>query len=159
MKTGSFRRKGSAAAQFVEHRFAIVVGQQRPYRRQHHLLFFRQMYLKLVAKTCCNITQLLPGFQRRLWKGLQVATWTASYFPLKTADTVVEVQLGPKEFVQRSTFIFKPGDMLIIVGVPIVLKERRVVFARQVSGMNGTLILRDDDGVRYGTAIRSDMIR
>jgi hypothetical protein len=80
------------------------------------------------------------------------------YFPLKAGDTAVEVQLGPKEFVQCSTFIFKPGDMVIIVGVPAVLNERRVVLARQVSGMKGTLILRDDDGVRHETAIRSDMM-
>jgi hypothetical protein len=81
------------------------------------------------------------------------------YFPLKTAETVLEVQLGPKEFAQRSTFIFKPGDMVIVVGAPVVLNERGVVLAREISGMNGTLVLRDDDGVRYGTAIRSERIR
>ena len=81
------------------------------------------------------------------------------YFPLKTADTVVEVQLGPKEFVQRSTFILEPGDMVIVVGVPVVLNKRRVVLARVISGMNGTLYLRNDGGVRYKTAIRSEKIR
>jgi hypothetical protein len=81
------------------------------------------------------------------------------YFPFKTADSVVEVQLGPKEFVQRSTFILKPGDMVVVVGVPVVLNERRVVLARLISGMNGTLVLRNDEGVRYGTAIRSESIR
>jgi hypothetical protein len=81
------------------------------------------------------------------------------YVPLKTADTVVEVQLGRKEFVQPSTFIFKPGDMVVVVGVPVVLNERRVVLAREISGMNGTLVLRNDEGVRYGTAIRSERIR
>jgi hypothetical protein len=81
------------------------------------------------------------------------------YFPFKTTDTVVEVQLGPKEFVQRSAFIFKPGDMMVVVGVPVVLNERRAVLAREISGMNGTLLIRDDEGVRYGTAIRSERIR
>ena len=69
------------------------------------------------------------------------------YFPLKTADTIVEVQLGPNEFVERSTFIFKPGDIVIVVGVPVVLDQHSVFLARQVSGMSGTLVLRDDDGV------------
>jgi hypothetical protein len=81
------------------------------------------------------------------------------YFPLKTADTVVEVQLGPKGFVQRDTFTFKPGDMVVVVGVPVVMNERGVVLAREISGMNGTLVLRDDDGVRYATATRSERIR
>jgi hypothetical protein len=81
------------------------------------------------------------------------------YFPFKTADAVAEVQLGPKDLVQRSTFIFKPGDMVVVVGVPVVLNERRVVIAREISGMNGTLVLRNDEGVRYGTAIRSERIR
>jgi hypothetical protein len=69
------------------------------------------------------------------------------YFPLKAADTIVEVQVGPKEFVERSTFIFKPGATVVVVGVPIVLNQHRVVLARQISGMNGTLVVRDDDGV------------
>ena len=70
------------------------------------------------------------------------------YFPLKTmADTIVEVQLGPNEFVEHSTFIFKPGDTVVVVGVPVVLNQHAVVLARQVSGMSGTLVLRDDDGV------------
>ena len=81
------------------------------------------------------------------------------YFPLKTADTVAEVQLGSKEFVQRSAFIFKPGDMVVVAGVPVVLNERRVVLPRVISGMNGTLVLRNDEGVRYGTVIRSESIR
>jgi hypothetical protein len=81
------------------------------------------------------------------------------YFPLKTAGTIVEVQLGPEEFVERSTFIFKPADIVVVVGVPVVQNERRVVLARQVSGMNGTLVLRDDDGVRCGIATRSERIR
>jgi hypothetical protein len=78
---------------------------------------------------------------------------------LKTAGTVVEVQLGPKESVKRSIFMFKPGDMMIVVGVPVVVNEQGAVLAREISGMNGTLVLRDDDGVRYGTARRSEEIR
>jgi hypothetical protein len=81
------------------------------------------------------------------------------YFPLKTADTIVEVQVGPKEFVERSTFIFKPGDTVVVVGVPVVLNQHAVVLARQISGMNGTLILRDDDGVLSLMATRCERIR
>jgi hypothetical protein len=81
------------------------------------------------------------------------------YLPVKTAGIFLEVQLGPKEFVERSTLMFKPRDMVVIVGVPVMLSERRVVLAREISGMNGTLDLRDDQGVRYKIAVRSEGIR
>ena len=81
------------------------------------------------------------------------------YFPLKTVDSIVEVQLGPKECVEGSAFMFKPGDMVVVVGVPVILNERRVVLAREVSGMKGTLVLRDENGVRYLIATRCDRIR
>src|SRR5262245_65412586 len=81
------------------------------------------------------------------------------YFPLKTADTILEVQVGPKEFVERTTFIFKPGDTVVVVGVPVVLNQRAVVLARQISGMSGTLVLRDDDGVFSSLPTRCERIR
>jgi hypothetical protein len=81
------------------------------------------------------------------------------YFRLKTGDTIVEVQVGPKEFAQRNTFTFSPGDVVVVVGAPVVLNERSVVLAREISGMKGTLVLRDNRGLRYGTAIRSERIR
>jgi hypothetical protein len=68
------------------------------------------------------------------------------YFPLKTIDIVVEVQMGTKEFVANSGFKLKPGDMVTVIGVPAVLNEREVVLAREVSGMNGVLLVRDDRG-------------
>jgi DNA/RNA endonuclease YhcR with UshA esterase domain len=81
------------------------------------------------------------------------------YFPLNAGGMVVEVQLGPKNFVERSTFTLKAGEMVIVVGVRAVVNKRDVVLARQISSMNGTLILRDDDGARLGTPIRSERIR
>ena len=81
------------------------------------------------------------------------------YFPLKTAGTIMEAQLGPVGFVESTTFRLERGDMVIVVGIPIVLNKRGVVLVRVISGMNGTLYLRDDRGVRYKTAIRSEEIR
>jgi hypothetical protein len=45
------------------------------------------------------------------------------YFPLRTADSVVEVQIGPKEFVERSSFKLKTGDMVTVVGMPILVRN------------------------------------
>jgi hypothetical protein len=69
------------------------------------------------------------------------------YFPLRMADAMVEVQIGPKEFVERSSFKLKTGDMVTVVGMLVVMKEREVVLAREVSGMNGVLIIRDPMGL------------
>ena len=69
------------------------------------------------------------------------------YFRLKTADAMVEVQIGPEEFVKRSSFKLKTGDMVTVVGMPVVMKEREVVLAREVSSMNGVLVVRDHMGL------------
>ena len=47
------------------------------------------------------------------------------YFPLRTANTMMEVQIGPKEFVERSGFKLNAGDMVTVIGMPVVMKERR----------------------------------
>jgi hypothetical protein len=69
------------------------------------------------------------------------------YFPLATASTMVEVQIGPKEFVERSGFKLKTGDKVTVTGMPVVIEQREIVLAREVSGMNGVLVVRDDMGL------------
>jgi hypothetical protein len=69
------------------------------------------------------------------------------YFPLRTTNTMMEVQIGPKEFVERSGFKLNAGDMVTVIGMPVVMKERQVVLAREVSSMNGVLIVRDRVGL------------
>jgi hypothetical protein len=69
------------------------------------------------------------------------------YFPLRTANSMMEVQIGPKEFVERSGFKLNAGDMVTVIGMPVVMKERQVVLAREVSSMNGVLIVRDRVGL------------
>jgi len=69
------------------------------------------------------------------------------YFPLRTAETVVQVQIGPKEFVERSNFKTTVGDMVTVTGMPVVMNGRDVVLARQVSSTNGVLTVRDPMGL------------
>jgi hypothetical protein len=68
------------------------------------------------------------------------------YFPLKIGTAIVEVQIGPKEFVERSGFKLNIGDRVTVIGMPVVLTQRQVVLAREVSGMNGVLLVRDEVG-------------
>jgi len=69
------------------------------------------------------------------------------YFPLRTADTVVQVQIGPKEFVERSNFKMTVGDMVSVAGMPVVMNGRDVVLARLVRSTNGVLTVRDPMGL------------
>src|SRR5213079_1529630 len=69
------------------------------------------------------------------------------YFPLRMGNAMVEVQIGPKEFVERSNFKLETGDMVTVVGMPMIMKQREVVLAREVSGMNGVLIVRNRFGL------------
>jgi hypothetical protein len=69
------------------------------------------------------------------------------YFPLRTASTMMEVQIGPKEFVERSRFKLNTGDMVTVIGMPVVIKERQVILAREVSSMDDVLIVRDEVGL------------
>ena len=68
------------------------------------------------------------------------------YFPLKTADGMVEVQIGPKDFVERSGFKLNSGDMVTVIGVPVIMMNRQVVLTREVH-MSGMLIVRDQVGL------------
>jgi hypothetical protein len=69
------------------------------------------------------------------------------YFPLRTANTTMEVQIGPKEFVDRSGFKLTIGETVTVIGMPLILNERQVVLAREVSSMNAVLVVRDQVGL------------
>jgi hypothetical protein len=68
------------------------------------------------------------------------------YFSLKTANGIVEVQIGPQEFVERSGFKPNTGDRMTVIGMPVVMNEQQVVLAREVRSMNGMLMVRDQVG-------------
>jgi hypothetical protein len=59
----------------------------------------------------------------------------------------VEVQIGPKEFLERNNFKLKTGDMVTVIGMPVAMKNRDVVLAREVSSLNGVLTIRDSMGL------------
>lgn len=69
------------------------------------------------------------------------------YFSLKTAGAMVEVQLGPKDFVERSGFKLNSGDMVTVIGVPVTMMNRQVVLTREIHSMGGMLIVRDQVGL------------
>jgi hypothetical protein len=69
------------------------------------------------------------------------------YFRLRTANTTMEVQIGPKEFVDRSDFKLNVGETITVIGMPLIKNERLVLLAREVSSMNAVLVVRDRFGL------------
>ena len=69
------------------------------------------------------------------------------YFPLKAANTMIEVQIGPKEFVDRSGFKLNVGEAVTVLGMPLIENERQVVLAREVTSMSAVLVVRDRFGL------------
>jgi hypothetical protein len=68
------------------------------------------------------------------------------YFPLRMSDSTVEVQIGPEELVARSGLKLKIGEMVTVMGMPLVWNGRHIMFAREVSNMTSFLVVRDRDG-------------
>jgi hypothetical protein len=69
------------------------------------------------------------------------------YFPLRTANTMMEVQICPKEFVDRSGFRLNIGETVTVMGMPVIVNERQVVLAREVRSMAAVLVVRDPVGL------------
>jgi hypothetical protein len=51
------------------------------------------------------------------------------YFPLRTANATMDVQIGSKEFVDRSGFNLKTDETVTVIGMPLILNGRQVVLA------------------------------
>ena len=68
------------------------------------------------------------------------------FFPLVTNDRVIEVQLGPKDFVGKSGFNLKAGEMVTVLGMSAIVREREIILAREVRTMRAVLIVRDRNG-------------
>jgi hypothetical protein len=68
------------------------------------------------------------------------------YFTLWTGNGAVAVEIGPKEFVERSGFKLGSGQMLSVVGMPIVIDQREMVLAREIAIKGFVFVVRDRNG-------------
>jgi len=68
------------------------------------------------------------------------------YFTLKTADADLEIQLGPRDFIEKSEFKLKLGEMVTVIGVRSTLLDRDVVLAREIRCRKGVFVVRDRNG-------------
>ena len=109
---------------------ALVVG--APDRRDRDMIGYNVLAERMFEGIVASKGQVIGGLM---------------YFPLRTANRIIEVQIGPKEFVERSGFKLNTADLVTVVGMPVVTKEREVVLARRVSTPNGVLVVRDEVGL------------
>jgi hypothetical protein len=68
------------------------------------------------------------------------------YFTLWTGSGAVAVEIGPKEFVERSGFKLSSGQMISVVGMPIVIGHREMVLAREITIGGSVFVVRDRNG-------------
>jgi hypothetical protein len=68
------------------------------------------------------------------------------YFTLWTSTGMVAVEIGPKEFVERSGFKLEPRRMVAVVGMPIVISNRDMVLAREITMRGSVFVVRDRSG-------------
>jgi len=68
------------------------------------------------------------------------------YFTLWTSKGMVAVEIGPEQFVKRSGFKLGPGELVTVVGMPIVIGGRDMVLAREVTKTGSILVVRDRKG-------------
>jgi hypothetical protein len=68
------------------------------------------------------------------------------YFTLWTRNGAVAVELGPKEFVERSGFKLSSGQIITVVGMPIVISHREMVLAREITIGDSVFVVRDRNG-------------
>jgi hypothetical protein len=89
--------------------------------------------------------------QERIFKGTVAGKEHAIegllYFPLRTKNALVEVQIGPKDFLERCGFELNAGETVTVIGMPVTMMNRHVVLARHVRSMSGMLIVRDQAGL------------
>jgi hypothetical protein len=76
------------------------------------------------------------------------------FFPLSTEDGMMEVEIGPRDFVARSGFNLKTGEMVTVIGAPAIEDGRDVVLAREVRTMRAVLVVRDRNGLPRWNAAR-----
>jgi len=56
------------------------------------------------------------------------------------------IEIGPKEFVERSGFKFSSGQIMSVVGMPIVISHREMVLAREITTGDSVFVVRDRNG-------------
>lgn len=72
---------------------------------------------------------------------------TGTHLIVKSGDQVLEVLLGPSEFLAAQQITFAKGDQIEVTGSKIKFGDADAIMAREVKKGDKTLTLRDAQGV------------
>ena len=68
------------------------------------------------------------------------------YFGLQTPTRVWEIQVGPRDFLERNGFEVKVAQTVTVSGEVAMVGNREVVLAREVRTTTGVFMIRDRNG-------------
>jgi hypothetical protein len=69
------------------------------------------------------------------------------YLSLQMPNSTMEVEIGPRGFIENSGFALKIGENVTVIGVPATVGGREVVLAREISCSRATFAIRDRNGI------------
>jgi hypothetical protein len=73
------------------------------------------------------------------------------YVTVQMSSGMLDVYLGPADFVRMFGVIFARGDKVELIGSRVMTENGEIVLAAEVYSRDATLILRDKDGTPYWT--------
>lgn len=65
---------------------------------------------------------------------------------LETEHGPIEIIVGPVKFVERSHFVFRPGELIEVTGSRVEFRGQQVILAREIRNTEKVLELRDSQG-------------
>ena len=73
--------------------------------------------------------------------------WQGTHLFLKTDNGVIEVHVGPANYIASQQFAFGAGDVVEVTGSKITMQNKDVLLAREIKKDGKTLVLRNAQGV------------
>jgi hypothetical protein len=73
--------------------------------------------------------------------------WQGTHLFVKTDNGVIEVHVGPTDYIASQRFSFAPGDVVEVTGSKFNMQNKDVLLAREIKKDGKTLVLRNAQGV------------
>jgi hypothetical protein len=73
--------------------------------------------------------------------------WQGTHLFMKTDNGVIEVHVGPTDYIASQQFSFATGDVVEVTGSNVKIQGNDVLLAREIKKDGKTLVLRNAQGV------------
>lgn|SRR5664280_1947820 len=72
--------------------------------------------------------------------------WMGTHLLLKTDSGIMDVHVGPSDFITQNHFSFANGDAIEVVGSKVTIQDKVALLAREIIKDGKTLVLRNAQG-------------